>query len=291
MGDKLIGGQTLPDDVWESAKMLWENTPEITYDEIIDILQPIHGDSAPKSKGSISKRKSKERWVKRNPLKMPRKEETKGNKAAKTSGNRRKSGNLSAQEITNVSTKTNKAQKREISPIQETLNGKLEQIIDTVVLSAKDRAATIVKHRKRWKAQGNIQDNVVTLALGLLDDLEDINADPETIQKKIAVINILANTLDVTTRAGKIISEVELPLCGITPEDFKQSEQERRLGALESLGNISQEETVARERLTAELQDRMRWIEDTASSSDFGKSQELDDDEDIEDIDYTHVDD
>ncbi|WP_440464362.1 hypothetical protein [Psychrobacter sp. ASPA161_6] len=278
------------DDVWDAIKLLWENTPEITYDEIRDYLTPTYGDEVPKSNGSMSKRKSKEKWVKRNPLKLPKKEEIKGNKQAKSKGNSPKKGNPPSKEITNISRKTNKAQKREISPAQEMLNGKLEEITDNVVMSAKERATIIVKHRKRWRTQGDIQDNLTSLALSLLDDLEDIDADPETIQKKIAVINILANTLDVSTRSAKIISEVELPLCGITPEDFSQSDQERRLGALEALGDINAEEEAARTRLKAELDDRLEWIKETANSGDFGRTPEPDND-DVEDIDYTAVDD
>lgn len=278
------------DDVWDAIKLLWENTPEITYDEIRDALSPTYGDEVPRSNGSMSKRKSKEKWVKRNPLETPKKEEIKGNKQAKGKGNAAKKGNPSSKKTTNISRKTNKAQKQEISPAQEILNGKLEEITDNVVMSAKQRAAMIVKHRKRWEKQGDIQDNVVSLSLSLLDDLDDPEADPETIQKKIAVINILANALDVTTRASKTISEVELPLCGITPEDFSQSEQDRRLGALEALGDIHTEEQEARERLKAELDDRLEWIKETANSGDFGRTPTPDDD-DVEDIDYTAVDD
>lgn len=282
-----MGSQPL-DGVWDAIKLLWENTPEITYDEIRDVLQPTYGDAVPKSNGSMSKRKSREKWSKQNPLKTTKKQEVAGNIKAKTKQKGGKSGNLPAREIAIISTETNKAQNEEISLAREMLNGKLEEISDTVVMGAKDRAAIIVRHRKRWKTQGSIHDNLTGLALSLLDDLDDINADPEAVQKKIAVINILANTLDVTTRTAKTISEVELPLCGITPEDFKQSEQERRLGALEGLGDIYNEEREAREALTAELNDRLRWIEDTASSSDFGQPEK---DDDIEDIDYVQVDD
>lgn len=278
------------DDVWDAIKLLWENTPEITYDEIRDHLSPTYGDEVPKSNGSMSKRKSKEKWVKRNPLELPKKEEIKGNKGAKGKGNPAKKGNPTSKKNTSISLEANKAQNREISPIQEMLNGKLEQITDNVVLGAKQRASMIIKHRKRWSKQGDIQDNVVMLSLGLLDDLEDVDADPETIQKKIAVINILANVLDVTTRAGKTISEVELPLCGITPEDFSQSDQERRLGLLKGLGDIYNEEDEARIILKAELDERLEWIKETADSGDFGRTPEIDND-DIEEIDYTDIDD
>lgn len=276
MADK----KSLPRDMWEVARLLWENSDKITDADIIAQLEVEFAGKVPKSTGTISKRRKKEEWQK-NTLPEAAKRKKKQEESAKN-------GNNSKTKNSSIIPKTNKAQETEYLPQLEEKKALVDGIMENVVLGAKDRAAIIVKHRKRWKTQGNIQDNVTSLALSLLDDLDDIGADPETIQKKIAVINILANTLDVTTRAAKIISEVELPLCGITPEDFKQSEQDRRLGALESLGDIDGEERAARERLTAELQDRMRWIEDTASSGDFGQSQE---DQNIEDIDYTRVDD
>lgn len=271
-----------PRDMWEVARLLWENTNKITDADIIAQLEVEFGNEAPKSTGTISKRRKKEEWQKNTlPAAVKRK------KTQEESGKNR---NNSKRKTSNILPKTNKAQTAEESPYLEEKKALVDGIMDNVVMSAKQRAAIIVKHRKRWKKQGDIQDNVVSLSLSLLDDLEDLDADPETIQKKIAVINILANALDVTTRASKTISEVELPLCGITPEDFKQSDQERRLGALEALGDIHIEEQEARERLEAELNDRLEWIKETASSGDFGRTPEPDDG-DVEDIDYTAVDD
>lgn len=287
MVKKIVLNKPSPNDVWKAARLIWENTPVITDRELVEQLKASFGNEAPKSNGTVSKRRKKEEWVKKSmviPSKnYPPKQESKVDKDGKI-------GNQNKKNSTLVPSKTNKAQNMEKSTKQEPENILLEQITDSVVMSVKERAAIIVKHRKRWKTQGNIHDNVTSLALSLLDDLDNIDADPETIQKKIAVINILANTLDVTTRAAKIISEVELPLCGITPEDFKQSEQDRRLGALESLGDIDGEERAARERLTAELQDRLRWIEHTASSSNFGQTENQDNDS-IDDIHYTKVED
>lgn len=315
MADKSINNQPLPDDVWQAAKMLWENTPEITYDEVIDILRPIHGDNTPKNKGSISKRKSKEKWVKKNTLKAL-KEETKGNARAKPSGNRKKSGNHATKNTTNVSTKTNKAQNTETSLAEETLNGKLDEIMDNVVMGAKDRAAVIVKTRKRYKNLGHLFDQSLAITLSIKDLAEkalqaeiDMNkAGASNDERKQAELEnaaeiavealkralMLSKSLtDATTSLSislKTISEVELPLCGITPEDFSQSDQERRLGALEALGDINAEEEEARVRLKAELDDRLEWIKETASSGDFGRTPEPDGD-DIEEIDYTQVDD
>ncbi|WP_198331412.1 hypothetical protein [Psychrobacter aquimaris] len=273
---------SVPRDMWEVARLLWENTNKITDADIITQLEVEFGNEVPKSTGTISKRRKKEEWQKNTlPAAAKRK------KTQEESGKNRKN---SKPKTSNNLPKTNKAQTVEESPHLEEKKALVDGIMDNVVMSAKQRAAIIVKHRKRWKKQGDIQDNVVSLSLSLLDDLDDKDADPETIQKKIAVINILANALDVTTRASKTISEVELPLCGITPEDFSQSDQDRRLGALEALGDIDGQEREARDRLKAELDDRLEWIKETASSGDFGRTPEPDDDG-IEEIDYTQVDD
>ncbi len=280
-------------DVWESAQLIWENTPNITDRELADQLTTHFGEDAPKSHTSVGRRRRKEGWVKNNlvsPKKKTAKKRTKSNKKhAPSEQNKQNTTHQKAQKTDLVHSKTNKAQNDQKPRTNAPKNEAIKKITDNVVMSAKQRASMIIKHRKRWSKQGDIQDNVVMLSLSLLDDLEDVDADPETIQKKIAVINILANALDVTTRAGKTISEVELPLCGITPEDFSQSDQERRLGALEALGDIHNEEAEARARLKAELDDRLEWIKETASSGDFGRTPEVDDD--IEEIDYTAVDD
>lgn len=278
----MAGKSTAPREMWEVARLLWENADKITDAEIVSQLEVEFGDDAPKSSGTISKRRKKEEWQKNTlPAAAKRKKTQEENAKNRKNPKPKTSNNLP---------KTNKAQTAEELPRLEEKKAFVDGIMDNVVMSAKQRATIIVKHRKRWEKQGNIQDNVVSLSLSLLDDLDDPDADPETIQKKIAVINILANALDVTTRASKTISEVELPLCGITQEDFKQSDQERRLGALEALGDIHTEEQEARERLKAELDERLEWIKETASSGDFGRTPEPDD-EDIEEIDYTAVDD
>ncbi|MGP9511099.1 hypothetical protein ACT3RN_00710 [Psychrobacter sp. AOP5-GZ1-6] len=281
----------ITDDVWESAQLIWENTPIITDRELADQLTTHFGEDAPKSHTSVGRRRRKEEWVKNN-LVSPKKKSIKGNKKhAPSEQNKQNTTHQKAQKTKLVRSKTNKAQNDQKPRTNAPKNEVIKKITDNIVMSAKQRATMIIKHRKRWEKQGDIQDNVVSLSLSLLDDLEDIDADPETIQKKIAVINILANALDVTTRASKTISEVELPLCGITPEDFSQSDQDRRLGALEALGDIDGQEREARDRLKAELDDRLEWIKETASSGDFGRTPEPDDDDDIEEIDYTQVDD
>ena len=279
----MADSRVLPRDMWDVARFLWENTRKITDTDIIAQLEVEFGDKAPRSNGTISKRRKKEEW-KKNSLPEASKRKKKEEESAKTRKN-------SKEKTSNILPKTNKAQTLEKSSYLEEKKADINGVIDNVVMGVKDRAAIIVKTCKRWRLVGEIADQTTILSLGLVDMANDSDADPEEIQKTLVLTSALSNTLDTLTRSLKTISEVELPLCGITPEDFSQSDQDRRLGALEALGDIDGQEREARDRLKAELDDRLEWIKETASSGDFGRTPEPDDDDDIEEIDYTQVDD
>lgn len=290
MAGKKTNNQPLPDDVWEAARFLWENTATISDRDLVEHLITHFGEDAPKTNSAISRRRRKENWVKIN-LVSPKEASTKKRKKqAPSEHQKKKTEHQKVQKTELVPTKTNKAQNGDKSSTKAPIKSALEEITDNVVMGVKERASVIVKTRKRWRLVGEIADQTTTLSLGLLDMANDIDADPEEIQKTLVLTGALSNTLDTLTRSLKTISEVELPLCGITPEDFSQSDQERRLGALEALGDIHSEEAEARARLKAELDERLEWIKETADSGDFGRTPASDDD-DIEEIDYTHIDD
>lgn len=59
-----MDNNALPDDVWAAARLIWENTVKITDSELIEQLTVSFGDAAPKSTGTISKRRSKHKWKK-----------------------------------------------------------------------------------------------------------------------------------------------------------------------------------------------------------------------------------
>ena len=292
-------------EMWLAAKVLWENTPDITDSQIIASLQPHYGDLVPTSNGTYSKKRSKERWVKKNPVKpkprIRKKVEKKPPKVEKLTpemenetGTMEKKWKNGASELVVFSAETNKAENMEKSATLENVTAGFEEILDSIVLSAKDRAKIIVKHRKRWEKQGFILDSIMEISTGLLEDVDDPSADADAIQKKIAVLGIINNTLDITTRANKIISEVEMPLCGITADDFQQSAQDIRLNALSHFSGIDEEERLARDRLKPELFARLRELEQVEASDDFGRedmnpSDPLDDN--IDDVDYTYVED
>ena len=105
---------------------------------------------------------------------------------------------------------------------------------------------------------------------------------------------VLSKSLTDTTAslaaALKMISEVDMPMLGITADDFKQSEQDRRLGALAALGDIDDKEREARERLVPELHARLLEIMDVEASPSFG-AEYKDDPDEAEGIDYTDVED
>lgn len=312
----MAGKKSLPCDMWQVARLLWENTDKITDADIVAQLEVEFGNDAPKSTGTISKRRKKEEWQKNTLLaaaKRKNKQEERGN-------NR----NSSEPKTSNVIPKPNKAQTLEELPSLEEKKAFINGIMDNVVMGAKERAAVIVKTRKRYRNLGDLFDQSLHISLSIkelaekalqaeldmnkvsLDDGSNVDEDGqpstermdkeseaemavENLKRALMLSKSLSDTTASLSASLKVISEVELPLCGITPEDFSQSDQERRLGALEALGDIHSEEAEARARLKVELDERLEWIKETADSGDFGRTQDQDD-VSIENIDYTSVD-
>lgn len=295
----MVDGKSLPNDVWEAARLVWEHTPKITDREIIAALVAKFGDKAPKSSGTISKRRKKEDWKKVEPVKPKSHKKVEAKQEAEEAGQdgsakNRKQKIASSVLIPSKPSKNNKAQDAEAGIKQEAESKELDEIKQSVVMSSNQRGGIIIKTRKRWVKAGKLADKVADMSFEIIDDINDINADAETVQKKLVVVDVLRNNLDSLTRAQKIISEIELPLCGISPEDFKQSEQERRLGMLAAMDGIAEEEDEARDRLTPELFELEAEMKRLEASPDFGADLDRrmgdDDDDDIDDVDYTLVD-
>lgn len=300
----------LPEDMWAAARLIWENTIKITDAELIEQLEVKFKDNVPKSTGTISKRRSKEKWTKNTLAEAGKRVEA---QVADTP-----TGNNFGGKKKDIPRKTNKAQKMEKSADQEERKGIIDGIMDDVVLDAKGRASIIHKYRRRYLKVGELFDQAIDITASIKDQADEVDqfqeelyggkfeigengAIAEEVQKKaeqamdrvqktMLLSKRLTDTAVSLAMGLKMLSEVDMPMCGITAEDFKQSEQDRRLGALEALGDIHIEEQEARERLKAELDDRLEWIKETASSGDFGRTPEPEGD-DIEEIDYTHVDD
>ena len=312
----------LPKDVWEAARMIWENTISITDRELIEQLEVAFGESAPKSSGTISKRRKKESWQKNNLVKAIKKGPKKGPKQEAREDGSKQNRKQNAQKNSLIPTKTNKAQNMESSASLEAKKDKIDDISESIVVDAAARAKVIKKYRKRYFNLGEVFDQAleVTLSIkGLVDDAARIEsealegrygasfeigenapdskddvAEVELANEKVKKAMVLSKTLTDTTAglamALKMISEVDMPMLGITADDFKQSEQDRRLGALAALGDIDDKQREARDRLLPELYERLADVIELEASPNFGTDYD-DDDNEAEEVDYTAVDD
>lgn len=314
---------SLPDDVWQAARLIWENTPTITDRELVDLLTQHFKEDAPKSAGTISKRRSKsakagDEWVKTSLVIPAKKPPKKRRKRAKTSSKEESGGDNSAQNRNQESgnkslipSKTNKAQNMESDRELESKNGIINEIADNIVMDATARAAIIQKYRRRYHKLGELLDQALEVNLsikGLADadaievtgkDVTEIDsaamaeageAAAEKVQKALILGRALTGATNGLALALKMTSEVDMPLCGITADDFKVSDRERRLQALSELDGIDEEQRIERDAKTPLLYERLREFEEMSNDPSFGRQFDDDLDDDIDDVDYTAVD-
>ena len=267
-------------EVWASARFIWENTPHITDRELIEQLKTGYGNAAPKSSGTISKRRKKENWIKNSLVQTSKKDmDLEANSDGSKPEWKQKPQNTHL-----IPSKTNKAENLESDTELEAAGSKIEGIVESVVIDAQGRAKIIKNTRSRFDNLGQLFDQALTAALSLQGYANAASEDPEAseqFQKALLLSESLSDTVGNLTKSLKIIAEVEMPLCGITSDDFKQSDQDRRLNALTALGDIHAQEQAARERLIPELHARLSEIEKTEESKDFGI--------DSDNVDYTTV--
>ena len=257
------------DEVWASARFIWENTPHITDRELIEQLKTGYGNAAPKSSGTISKRRKKDNWVKNSLVQTSKKE---GELEVNSDGSR-PDWKQKPQNTHLIASKTNKAQNLETDTELEAAGSKIEGIVESVVIDAQGRAKIIKNTRRRFDNLGQLFDQALTAALSLQGYANAADEDPEAgeqVQKALLLSESLSDTVGNLAKSLKIIAEVEMPLCGITSDDFKQSDQDRRLNALAALDDIHEQEQAARARLIPQLHARLLEIEKTAESEDFG---------------------
>ena len=257
------------DEVWASARFIWENTPNITDRELIEQLNTGYGNAAPKSSGTISKRRKKENWVKNSLVQTSKKDmDLEANSDGSKPEWKQKPQNTHL-----IPSKTNKAENLESDTELEAAGSKIEGIVESVVIDAQGRAKIIKNTRRRFDNLGQLFDQALTVALSLQGYADAASEDPEAgeqVQKALLLSESLSSTVGNLAKSLKIIAEVEMPLCGITADDFKQSDQDRRLNALAALGDIHEQEEAARARLIPQLHARLLGIEKTAESEDFG---------------------
>ena len=256
-------------EVWASARFIWENTPHITDRELIEQLKTGYGNAAPKSSGTISKRRKKDNWVKNNLVQTPKKDmDLEANSDGSKPEWKQKPQNTHL-----ISSKTNKAQNLESDTELEAAGSKIEGIVESVVIDAQGRAKIIKNTRRRFDNLGQLFDQALTAALSLQGYANAASEDPEAgeqVQKALLLSESLSDTVGNLAKSLKIIAEVEMPLCGITADDFKQSDQDRRLNALAALGDIHEQEQAARARLIPQLHARLLEIENVEVHDDLG---------------------
>lgn len=279
----MVSNESLPDDMWAAAKLIWETTPDISYSDLIDQLRDVFGDEAPKSKSSISYRIKKDGWVKKKVLKKPS-----ANK--KTAERRRTPAERIAGKIEQTVQKNNKVDDGLVVQACRTAEQNIEQVAERLVMSAEQRAERIITHRKRLRRLGILQDAITDIAIELSEtDFDYLPPDDEeggdSITKKLVMASELSKVLDKLTSSQKATAEMEFPICGITPEDFSQSDRDRRLDSLEALAGIQEEEEAMRDELHRKLQDRMARVEQFESDPDFFLE------DDTEDVEFSEVDD
>lgn len=278
------------DEVWVSARFIWENTPNITDRELIEQLKTGYGNAAPKSSGTISKRRKKENWVKNSLVQTSKRDiDIEVNSDGSKPEWKQKTQNTHL-----ISSKTNKAENLESDTELEAAGSKIEGIVESVVIDAQGRAKIIKNTRRRFDNLGQLFDQALTAALSLQGYADAASEDPEAgeqVQKALLLSESLSDTVGNLAKSLKIIAEVEMPLCGITADDFKQSDQDRRLNALAALGDIHEQEQAARERLIPQLHARLSAIGKIAESEDLGaeyNNQPLQIQSDV--MDYTALD-
>lgn len=220
------------DEVWIVARAIWEVTPVITLQELAELLQEAFG-TAP-SQSAIHRKIKQQGWQKKSPkLQTNARVEKQNNKVAILT--------------------------------DETVE-KIEQQMESLVLDAHARKQIILKHRRRIKQLGELQDDTI----GTLQSLHglDRDLDSEAIKTNIVVADAISRTLDKLTGVQKTLFEQEMLVCGITSDDFMQSEQERRMQSLDKLGDLNDQEKQARADKVPQLMQRLLEFEQLEHTPD-----------------------
>lgn len=243
----MASNEPLPNDMWAAARVIWERTEKISDRDLLARLQEIYGDNAPKSSGTIAKRRKKEHWQKYSILHGSKQE------AGKTSGSKNSKNTPQALED-NKEAEQEARSKNEVAVWQET-EEKIHKAAEKLVLDNEQKARIIKKHRKRIEQLGQLQEST----MGVLDMLhgKDLEEDGEVISKIIIIAETSSRTLAQLSATQKVVFEQEMAVCGITAEDFKESEQDRRMKGIEQLVGIADEEAQARRQLQATLKERL----------------------------------
>lgn len=247
--------------MWEGARVIWENTPSMSDRDLLARLQEVYGDKAPKTHSAITRRRNKEKWVKKSSTRA---------KSSTTSRHQKKFPSTKKSDddpetLDNTDKNNKETQSTKQAPAGTTLTvwqeteEKILKEVERLTLDAEQKKAIILKHRKRLRQLGELQDSTID-TVNTLYGLDPKHNGDEIVQT-ITIAEVLSKTLKQLTDSQKTIAEQELPLCGITPEDFSQSEQEKRMQSLEALSYIDEEQRVMRQAKQLEMRERLKEFE------------------------------
>ncbi len=288
------------EEMWQAAKVMWESTT-MTDRELLEKLVEIYGDEAPNSHTTIGRRRKKENWkkqlvgdaIKRTKSDAPSKKNRPKNapkNAPKNTADRE--NNKVDDDAPSDENAPSDAPKQTGLTVWTEVEERIEEAAENLVLDSRAKAAIIRKHRRRIAKLGELQDST----MGTLDTLhgKNLETDGEEIQRIIVVAETSSRTLAQLSATQKIVFEQEMAVCGITVDDFKESEQDRRMKAIEQLAGIAERERLERQKGMAGLQDRLRRFRelevDELAASAEPTDGNSDCDDDIEDADYSEID-
>ena len=262
-----MAGQS--DDVWEAARIIWENTPKISDRELLERLIETFGERAPTSHTTIGRKRKSQKWVKKAGLDAPKKDTqtkkkrtknapkakaTKAQNNNNTSKNNKEHDNAPKQE-----NKSDNAPKQGALILWQHTEDKIKAEAERIILDAKEKAKIVLKHRHRISQLGALQETV----LDTLNNLQHLDPefDGEKVAQVLGISDASARVLRALSDSQESIFKQEMTVCGITMADFEMSEQDRRMAGLAALEGIADEEAQMRQTLKAELTERLAQIE------------------------------
>lgn len=292
----------LPENVWEGARVLWENSSNLTDRELYERLKVIYGDDAPKSHTTIGRRRKKENWQRKFTLedeKAPDEEIDAPKNAPnkkKTTNSRTKKPRKNAENDDN-SSKNNRESEDAPSENSRTKNNAEIILWREVEEKVYNEARKVLltqeqKNKKIFELQDLLNDGIVMAQShnALTNRLAEVLGVDDEATKQVAVISE-----SYGRNTGMYISNLEsimkmaFTVFGIKMQDFEISEQDRRMEGMKALDGIYEEAQRKRDELQQAMQKRLPEFENlTLDDAEFGESDyaavyEDDEDEDDED--------
>ena len=304
----------LPPDMWEAARVLWENTHGMTDRDVHDRLVELYPHEAPKNHSSVARRRQKEKWQRKTPLDATENatNATSGNKSSSSRSKSPKNATKKAKKTTEKCDKTDDKSSQNIDDTEQNnkesesatsdddcnkncntglilwteSEKRIYREVEKLILDNQQKTEVIIKHRKRIRQAGELWETNAKL-LQALKGLNP-NEDGETIKQILVSAESISRTLTALTMSQKVLFEQEMLVCGIKWEDFEMSEQDRRMEGMKALDGIYEEAQRKREELQQAMQRRLPEFENlTLDDAELGESDYAavyEDDEDEDDF-------